>query len=1023
VCVQEGTKNMNSELNSELDAVYQVGYLLDHGEDRVHIGTNSSPIITDITQINANILEASRSSKTVCRLDVDESDNQDQVCEQQPNSHKSEKEGCDVEVIERIKTLEDHVAKIKSRFTQNDGIATVKDVRIDDPTVFEAKTLLKNKSNLKWLQFSSFFLKMKPDEKETLCEPLHNIWEVIIDLFRSIIIYGYGIKKELLRGRMLKVWMTWCIECFDIDSIKNVGGKDFKISAWIKLVKFKLAAFASFAKSSDVLPKSPLKTLKSNASMILDKEFRSWFLSLKGDQDLVSRIYYMSLTDTLARGAKKGAARSTESDCIVSCIETFELFTTSKEKPTYKVESTIGGFIDGNGIDMGVTDMLYEVERTVKELIVFDADFVMLYTNCPSFSSSVRTSTLNGGQVHDVKEYLPKFQREPIITKKFGMFTDPFPMDGYNDTGESNPVCASPLESIDIDSEEMTKHIGEMYSSAYIEWTINPDNVGTDLDIEELYEKCLSYDSIIKPIGLKEALKVRGITTCDGLETWLLKPLQKYLSKTLLKFKCFAVTGGPLSDLDLKRVIKQLHHDEFMISGDYDNATNMMIGEYTRKCITTICEQLELPEYVKKVAVRSLCDNKVRYGYRDRYGSGKLDYEEFRFEGDQKEAQPMGKILSFVVLCIVNLTVCRKAIELDRKCEILCKNFPGLINGDDCCFPLRRIEHWVGTSAMVGLFNSIGKTFKSKEFVEMNSRTFLITSNELTENYRKDLKFTEVPFVNFGLMKGMVRSASTEEKPGIKSNPEAERKRDVIEATSRMGWCHKELTKGFSFFYDDLDYLFKSYHNKYLLSKELAGIPFYIPFWLGGLGLDPGPDFEKKITLDQLKCAREIYQNMNKKNKRPQSVCLSKTCLIDDIISKYTNKYAKELDLTLEIPDFQTLISQDEDVNYNLLMENQKVYSSLVEYVWRDKPLSEFFTIIDDNFISVSARLSIRKLMKNQKLWLNAYNKSKHVDMKPLEWYKLWHQKQNKVLPLVLEDPVRSYKKHVQRLNDNQTPI
>jgi len=352
----------------------------------------------------------------------------------------------------------------------------------------------------------------------------------------------------------------------------------------------------------------------------------------------------------------------------------------------------------------------------------------------------------------------------------------------------------------------------------------------------------------------------------------------------------------------------------------------------------------------------------------------------------------MGKILSFTVLCIINFAVCRRAIELDRGSYIPVERFPGLINGDDCCFPIRCFEHWVGCSAMVGLYNSIGKTFTSRSFVEMNSRTFLVNFGSVDGyGHAHELSFVEVPFINFGLLKGLVRSDGGE----ITSNPN----RDLVEACGRMGWCHRTLITGFEFAFDELDFLFKKYHNKYLLNKNLCGLPYYMPFWLGGLGLYPGWKPEELISENHLKCAKYIYQEFIKEIR---SVALNKTCLIDSMIEKYFDDIMFKYSLA-EIPNFDKLQTQEGD-NVDLEYENQLAYNQHVEYIWRSMRLEEFFVEMDDDFVNISYKKGIKTLFNNTKIWKRAYATVANKKYKQIKWYSLWQKKQNSRKPIIVRD-------------------
>jgi hypothetical protein len=244
-------------------------------------------------------------------------------------------------------------------------------------------------------------------------------------------------------------------------------------------------------------------------------------------------------------------------------------------------------------------------------------------------------------------------------------------------------------------------------------------------------------------------------------------------------------------------------------------------------------------------------------------------------------------------------------------------------------------------------------------------------------------------------MKGLVRSSGGDEI----SDPH----RDVIEACGRMGWCHKELIKGFEPFFTELDYLFKYYHNKYLLSEHLIGVPYYIPQWMGGLGLSVGNQPEDQISRHQLQMAKWIYQN---KIEKVSSIGLSKTCLIDTLIKTEIDSLLK-LHEVPPIANFQELETEESE-RILIEEENQKCYNEAVEYIWRTKELDQFFITIDDDFIKLSSKLAMRKLETNRKIWQQAHRVVEDSDYPQLEWFRIWHQRQNKVKPIISMDASRA---------------
>jgi len=503
-----------------------------------------------------------------------------------------------------------------------------------------------------------------------------------------------------------------------------------------------------------------------------------------------------------------------------------------------------------------------------------------------------------------------------------------------------------------------------------------------------------------------EALKIRGISTSNALETFLLKPIQKYMSLLLLQFPCFKVTGTPLKAEYLSEQIPRLYPGEKFLSGDYDNATNEMLGRYTRHAITLVAQRLNISEDYQKLCIQSLCDNTVLYTYVDKSTKRKVE-----MSGRQIEAQPMGKVLSFVILCIVNAAVCRKAQELDRGETITLKDFEALINGDDCCFALKNFEHWVGCSGIVGLNNSVGKTFFSRDFIEMNSRSFIYLEEEalmLPSGLKINNKFVETPFVNFGLMKGMVRS-------GVKDE-------SLFEKISAIGERHHKLLEGIgNELYDTVHSLFRYHNNDVLMSPELTGIPYFVPRWLGGLGLRPGRDFQRQIPPVQRRQASEIFSQYN--TDRPKMIGDLKTCLLDPTIQKTFKAICLRHNVVCETLEYTSLLLENDDREVHLEDENLKVYNELMEYHWRNLPVWDLKTDLedDDGVIGeipewigekegltrsdlqelLNERNIRRKIRHNAKLWIRALSHQTHRE---LSWEKLWTQQFKRQLPIVLKD-------------------
>ena len=862
---------------------------------------------------------------------------------------------------------------------------------------------------------------------------VESVYRLLVDLCTVMVLYGYQVPRDELLRRLTHVHLQWC---------RMLKTLDFN---FIKLAKYKLAAFAAYAKHSRTMPKSPFteEFLSRNAfgrpSLIFDGEFRKFFNSLK-EETTGERLYYMSFVDSICRGLKKGSDRPTDAQVHQSNLDTLQCFTDERE-PILELKVPINHPDEDRSWRPDAhweetVDLTFECLRTVDEIVPPNTkSFSPTWHRMPSLSACYENKFEEGGSMTRVRNELGIIFPEGIPLQQTyesvrqGMFKEPVGKPTALDNSE-RPVF------------EAFKPDGSFNQAGqYAEFSSNYDNLADPVDIDQfikmLYQvrtECEDGEfggpggrkSRMTLIGLKEALKIRGITKGEGLENWLLQPLQKFLAAQLLKFPCFKVTGTPLKAEYLTSLLTRIEKGESFLSGDYDNATNKMYVHYTRQVIRRICQNLDLsPEY-SLIAEQSLCDNIAVYRYIDPV-TRKLVVR----HGHQKNAQPMGKILSFVTLCIINAAVCRKAVEIDalpfRKFVPL-KRFEGLINGDDCCFKLVHFSSWEKVSRCVGLENSIGKTFFSPDFIEMNSRSFVIDVNHpeygiLSDGCRFGLHFLETPFVNFGLLKGFVRSSSV--------------KLDDIrfERICSLGECHTDLVKENYHFYTELDFLFKRFNRDLLEDPLLSAIPYYVPKWLGGLGLDAGPVPSEKISHTQRVQASLIYENIE--IDRPKHVTGNKTCLIHEEVQRLQDELLTKYGLT---KTQHTVVELETGEEVSLAIENQRVYTMLAERAWKSLRLDQIKTDIEDKkpfeITPQLAKLEViysqkiesksvrqlllskkeihRRLKFNRSIWSKSFNLALgQPNRQPLPWRKFWHQKQKGYLPIVVACAVRDMKHRV----------
>jgi hypothetical protein len=899
-------------------------------------------------------------------------------------------------------------------------------------------------------------IKVQGKRREIVRPEVESTYRLLVDFCQTLILYGFVIDRNELLEDLRLVHLQWC---------RLLKFLDFN---FIKLAKYKLAAFAAFAKESDTYPKSPFpeEIIKRNAlarpDMIFNRKFHNYFKSLPQSTS-TEKLFRMSLIDTICRGLKKGADRPSDELVHKSNLDTVECF--ASERPPILVRD----FVEQDGqeeIDDQIVihvDMTEEILRTTDEIIRPNSkDFSPSWHRMPSLSACYENKFSNAGSVLTIKNILDSYsvssggsitRRSWYGAVRCGVFRDMIPALIQNpEDPNGKPIPLDYDGSFDI-------------SGLYGEFSTNYHNTSDPIDVDRLFSDLarvrrgfdpesetrkeferrirrlggdldrarspIGHHAHMTVVGLKEALKIRGITKGEALENWLLQPLQKYLAQKLLKIPCFALTGRPLSADDLEKTFRELPSGEFFLSGDYDNATNKMYSHYTRTCIRRICENLSLSEDFSYIAETSLCDNVVEYKYIDRETKKLTAVRKF-----QKNAQPMGKVLSFVVLCIINAAVCRKSKELDasgNRIPIPLKHFKAQINGDDCVFTLRSFDSWEKTCKCVGLENSVGKTFFSRAFIEMNSRTYILNHNHpdvvhLTEegtgngvvSSLLNLRFDLVPFVNFGLLKGLVRSSAVDDEE------------TRFERIACLGECHTDLLTHNHHFYKELDFLFKRYNKDLLDDVQLTGIPYYVPKWLGGLGLDPGAEPWDKISLTQRKCASIIYSEIREMGKRPQHVSINKTCLVHDEVLEILDEI--KASAGLEPVRHQKLELETGEI-VDLESENAAVYTDLVEHVWRhaqidatiktdrDESILDCDSLVDslevefsrqimtksDLQICLSKRKIKRALRKNRYLWMSAYER--HFNLSStINWHKIWSTPRkwfDGFLPIVRADSVR----------------
>lgn len=353
-----------------------------------------------------------------------------------------------------------------------------------------------------------------------------------------------------------------------------------------------------------------------------------------------------------------------------------------------------------------------------------------------------------------------------------------------------------------------------------------------------------------QPMGLAEALKVRVITKGPPLLYASMMPLQKFLWKSLARQRITQLVGRPIDERVLLDSLGSTLPDGFSyLSGDYSAATNNIKSWVSEAVANAIADRVGLTQSERELFLRSLTGHILSLDPK-KHGTAE--------QRAQRNGQLMGSVTSFPVLCLANVALCWLSMEIGEQREIQLADLRLLVNGDDCVFVANAATQraWIAIGNLMGLEPSLGKYFFSPRFLEMNSTLFRfgpldpwpLAWKRSTPGRLRPLPsvpaatddvvwracpFTRVPFVNYGLVLGRKRSTTIQKKDDV----------DLLGPLG-LGARHREL------FATCPPEVWSAVNQRYLrthhdrLEGECAGLPWFLPEWLGGLGLVGTPRLE-----------------------------------------------------------------------------------------------------------------------------------------------------------------------------------
>jgi hypothetical protein len=625
------------------------------------------------------------------------------------------------------------------------------------------------------------------------------------------ILHMFGMTKTPDLSRALTHWVHLAEES---------GG------SWMKVAKYKLAAFYSFHHDQPLPPRPWEQALDSPSHLLGGAADRFISLYLKTHSPNEKE----ELLQSILQG-KKGMPRPNAAELAAATEKFVEKMTTVVDDNQGRTVQLIPNWADQSdypdtwNLSLNAEAVRTQLRRTVEEIF---GDTVYSYTDrlrpfFPSTSATYNNHRSDAGSVGAI-------------------LTEPGLLDGLRKSGGHLEVRVTTKEK-----EQEEEHIeNEDQEEKTVEADMEPLESNFQTLWHRLIAKAAKEDSEVRAVALPEALKVRMITAMPAFQQAVLRSLRSKLHGVMKHHPVFHLIGAPVTEsYILDRMGLNLKEGHAYLSGDYDAATDNIFRWVSEAVVDAIGDILKLAHIERELFIRALTGSRFR---------GKL----------QQIGQLMGSILSFIVLCIINAAMTRWAIELAERRLYSLRDAPLAVNGDDVAAKghASRLHHfWSQITSFVGLRQSIGKTFVSKEFVNINSTSYMRQPEAFVINYeRRDgttverktfLKLTK--FVNLGLLKGLKRSGGT-----IGLN-------DLSDTTCNLGTRARELLRlAPTHLHEQVMKIFIKHHRNVL--RE-TGLPWYMPEWIGGLGLPRG-SWGNNSELD-LRLAKKIILNWRTRHPIP----------------------------------------------------------------------------------------------------------------------------------------------------------
>lgn len=383
------------------------------------------------------------------------------------------------------------------------------------------------------------------------------------------------------------------------------------------------------------------------------------------------------------------------------------------------------------------------------------------------------------------------------------------------------------------------------------------------------------FDPLVSIVALQEPFKIRTISIADGPATAAASPLQKIWHSQLRSLAPFSLIGGERVEKAAREVFPNWDAAPF-VSGDYSAATDRLSMHASKRMLKGLLKRVALEPKLRHRIETSLFSAVMDYSRTLQTFKGKVPPEILKSiplppKTRQRNGQLMGNILSFPILCLVNLAAYLTAVvgyyrqnpsvwptytrsgknlasllELRLETGYLTRHelndLPVLINGDDILFQAHMglYEHWLSNLSEFGLVPSVGKNYYSDEFFTVNS-----------ELYTRE-GFQSRPWWG-GFQTDLVRA---------RQEIRFETGMDVLQADMRkvlppmQAWLKETVPVSA---WPEVNRMWIDHLHDSGLLDPYKGLNWFLPAELGGMGLDSAGFADSRVTYAQRKLAVRLY--------------------------------------------------------------------------------------------------------------------------------------------------------------------